>query len=45
MEALIVVETMGGPTMFARIGVMGALNCHVERVSIRRRITIGGAAS
>jgi hypothetical protein len=30
MEALIPVATSGGPTMFARIGVMRALNCHVE---------------
>jgi hypothetical protein len=26
------VATLGGPTMFARIGVMRALNRHVERV-------------
>src|SRR6202790_4251508 len=32
MEALILVATLGGPTMFARIGEMGALNRHVERV-------------
>jgi hypothetical protein len=32
MEALILVATLGGPTMFARIGVMKALNRHVERV-------------
>ncbi len=32
MEALILVAELGGPTMFARIGVMRALNCHVERV-------------
>ena len=32
MEALILVATSGGPTMFARIGVMQALNRHVERV-------------
>jgi len=31
MEALILVVTLGGPTMFARIGVMRALNRHVER--------------
>jgi len=31
MEALILVATIGGPTMFARIGVMRALNRHVER--------------
>jgi hypothetical protein len=32
MEALILAATSGGPTMFARIGVMRALNRHVERV-------------
>jgi hypothetical protein len=32
MEALILVAMSGGPTMFARIGVMRALNRHVERV-------------
>jgi hypothetical protein len=32
MEALILVATSGGPTMFVRIGVMLALNRHVERV-------------
>jgi hypothetical protein len=32
MEALILVATSGGPTMFARIGVVRALNRHVERV-------------
>ncbi len=32
MEALILVATSGGPTMFARIGVMRALNRHIERV-------------
>jgi hypothetical protein len=32
MEALIMVATLGGPTMFARIGVMRALNRNVERV-------------
>ena len=30
--ALILVATLGGPTMFARIGLMRALNRHVERV-------------
>jgi hypothetical protein len=30
MEALILVATLGGPTMFARIGVMRALNRSVE---------------
>jgi hypothetical protein len=37
MEALIVVVTLGGPTMFARIGMMRALNRHVERVLDRSR--------
>jgi hypothetical protein len=32
MESLILVATLGGPTMFARIGVMRALNREVERV-------------
>ncbi len=32
MEALILVATSDGPTMFARIGVMRALNRHVECV-------------
>jgi hypothetical protein len=31
MEALILVAKLGGPTMFARIGVMRALNRHVVR--------------
>jgi hypothetical protein len=31
MEALLLVADSGGPTMFARIGVMRALNRHVER--------------
>ena len=31
MEALMLVATRGGPTMFARIGIMRALNRHVER--------------
>jgi hypothetical protein len=31
MEALIMVAVSGGPTMFARIGVMRALNRHVVR--------------
>jgi hypothetical protein len=37
MEALILVATLGGPTMFARIGIMRALNRHVERVFDRSR--------
>jgi hypothetical protein len=32
MEALMLVATLGGPSLFARIGVMRALNRHVERV-------------
>jgi hypothetical protein len=31
-EALILVAMQGGPTMFARIGIMQALNRHIERV-------------
>ena len=32
IEALMLVVELGGPTMMARIGVMRALNRHVERV-------------
>jgi len=32
MEVLLLVAEHDGPTMFARIGVMRALNRHVERV-------------
>jgi hypothetical protein len=32
MEALILVAENDGPTMLARIGIMRALNRHVERV-------------
>jgi hypothetical protein len=32
MEALMLVAEHDGPTMFARVGFMGALNRHVERV-------------
>jgi hypothetical protein len=32
MEALILVAETGGPAMLARIGVMRALNRHVEQV-------------
>jgi hypothetical protein len=32
MAALLLVAEHDGPTMFARIGVMGALHRHVERV-------------
>ena len=38
MEALILVATLGGPTMFARIGVMRALNRgHVREFDISRK--------
>ncbi len=37
MEALILVATSGGPTMFARIGVMRALNRNVEHARSTRR--------
>ncbi len=32
IEALMLVAELGGPTMFARIGIMRALNRHIERV-------------
>jgi hypothetical protein len=32
MQALLMVAEQDGPTMFAHIGVMRALNRHVERV-------------
>ena len=32
MGALILVADLGGPTMFARIGIVRALNRHVDRV-------------
>ena len=32
MEALLLVAEHDGPTMFARIGIIRALNRHVERV-------------
>jgi hypothetical protein len=32
MESLILVAEQGGPTMFARIGIMRAMNRHVEQV-------------
>jgi hypothetical protein len=32
MEALMLVAETGGPTMFARIGIMRALNRQVERL-------------
>jgi hypothetical protein len=41
-DALILV---GRPTMFARIGMMRALNPHVERLFDRARIRIGESAN
>jgi hypothetical protein len=32
MEALLLVAELDGPPLFARIGIMRALNRHVERV-------------
>ena len=37
MEALLLVVERDGPTMLARIGVMRALNRHVERVFTDRK--------
>ena len=45
MEALLLVAESGGPVMFARIGVMRALNRHVERDSIRIGKTFIGASA
>jgi hypothetical protein len=46
MEALILVAEKNGPTMFARIGIMRALNRHVERAfDPTRKSRIGGVAS
>jgi hypothetical protein len=56
MEALILVATSGGPTMFAHIGVMRALNrrcslpvlpsvSYLTEGTGRERILIGDAAS
>jgi hypothetical protein len=46
MEGLILVATLGGPTMFARIDVMRALNRHVERVfNPERKTRIGDVGS
>ena len=46
IEALMLVVELGGPTMFARIGVMRALNRgHVRDFNPRARILTGGAAS
>jgi hypothetical protein len=40
MEALVLVAEHGGPTMMARIGIMRALNRHVERVFNPSRKTL-----
>jgi hypothetical protein len=37
MQALLLVAEHDGPTMMARIGIMTALNRHVERVFDRSR--------
>ncbi len=43
MEALLLVAESGGPTMFARIGVMRALNRRVERkFNADRKVTHWG---
>jgi hypothetical protein len=42
MEALLLVAEQDRPAMLARIGVMKALNHHVERVFTRQRKTGGG---
>jgi hypothetical protein len=45
MEALLLVAERGRPTMFARIGVMRALNRHVESVfKPARKSSLGTAA-
>ena len=45
-KALILVTTLGGPTMFACIGVMRALNRHIERVfDSSRKTSIGDGES
>jgi hypothetical protein len=45
MEALILVAELGGPTMFARIGVMRALNRGPASLTHRTKIRIGDAVS
>jgi hypothetical protein len=42
MQVLILVARLGGPTMFARIGVMRALHRNVERVFTDRKDTHWG---
>ena len=41
MEALILVATSGGPTMFARIGIMRALNASAPRHKRAKAYRIG----
>jgi hypothetical protein len=43
MEALILVATLGGPTMFARIGIMRALNRHVGVQPVEERAALGSS--
>jgi hypothetical protein len=45
MEALILVATHGGPTMFARIGIMRALNRHNSRGSTLSTKSRAGAGA
>ena len=45
MEVLMLVARLNGPTMMARIGVMKALNRHVERVFNPDRKTRSGSLS
>jgi hypothetical protein len=46
VEALILVAEKDGPTMFARIGIVRALNRHVERAfDPTRKSRIGAGAS
>jgi hypothetical protein len=45
IECLMLVVKLGGPAMLARIGIMRALNRHVERVFDRGRTSIGDAGS
>jgi hypothetical protein len=44
-DALLLVAERGGPTMLARIGIMRALNRHVERMFDRRAKSIIGVSA
>ena len=44
MEALLLIVTLGGPTMFAQIGVMRALNRHIEPCSIQIAKVLSGSS-